>query len=69
MKLPRPAQYFNIHWDGGETTGKKSPFRNYILEGMRKLFPTYPPGKCLPSALQKCLFTEAPGGEPATCPT
>jgi len=26
----------------------------------------YPPEKRLPSALQKCLFTEAPGGEPAT---
>lgn len=35
---------------------------------MRKLFPTHPPGKCLPATLQKCLLTEAPAGEPVTHP-
>lgn len=35
---------------------------------MRKLFPTHPPGKCLPTTLQKCLLPEAPAGEAVTRP-
>lgn len=37
MKLPRPAQYFNIYWGAGETTGKKSPFRNYSAGSTSKV--------------------------------
>lgn len=66
-----PGQHNILAYAGawGRLLKKTSPFRNYSVNSTSKVWGNYFLGILLGNAcqahLQKCLFTEAPGGEPA----